>query len=140
MAKTRVAKEDVLASLQKHRHCKRREVAAELGCSEVTISNKVRELIKDGEDIGFDSKGLFYLDVDTIKKAGSRDTARKYLDRITKSLWMWAKRGNSHKKIALAVRKQFVKEFTKEELTQFKEGLLLVGRAVDVVLFDKEIE
>lgn len=118
---------------------KRHQLASRLECSEGTISRKVAQLIKDGENIGFDKDGLFLQAPSDMEDRDASDRAAAWRNRIINSLKMWARRGNNHKPIAIAARKQFSKELTKEERKSLKANLLLIARVVDAVDLDEEL-
>ena len=117
----------------------RQDVAAALGCSTGTITRKVASLIKSGENIGFDVKGLFIQNVEDVANQEGYDRASAWTQRVVNSLIMWAKRGNNHKPVAIAARKQFAKELTVNERKMLKSNLLLISRVVDAVDLDEEL-
>ena len=136
----RVLPADVLAELENQGHATRGEIAAIIGCSEGTVSRKIARLIKDGEDIGFDRKGLFIQHKgDGVTKNGS-ELARSWINRIVNSLVMWAHRGNNHRPIAIEARRRFAQELTQDERRLLKGQLLLIGRVVDAVDLEDELQ
>ena len=139
MAKEKIFPHEVLEILKEKHHVKRKDIAEILECSTATVSKKINKLVKGGENIGYNNSGVFILNKTDIKDDTNRDLARKWLDHVINVLQMWAHRGNNHKAIALEVRKRFPKELNNKELTEFKGGLLLVTRAVDAILLDKEL-
>lgn len=136
----RVSPTDVLTELENQGHATRGEIAAIIGCSEGTVSRKVSRLIKDGEDIGFDKNGLFIQHKGDATTEAGAELARAWINRIVNSLVMWAHRGNNHRPIALEARRRFAQELTQEERKLLKGQLLLIGRVVDAVDLDEELQ
>ncbi len=140
MAHERILPTDVLAELEKRGQATRAELAESLECSEETISRKVAVLIKDGENIGFDKAGLFVQHKEDASSKDGADRARIWMARIINSLKMWAQRGNNQKAVAIEARKRFASELTREERNRLKGNLLLIGRVVDAVNLDEELQ
>lgn len=131
---------DVLNILEREGQITRTIIARELECSSGTVSRKVRRLIKDGENIGFDKEGLFIQHPEDIKNPANVDRARAWTDRVFNTLIMWAHRGNNQKKVAIEARKRFAGELTYEERKTLKSHLLLIGRVVDAINLDEELQ
>lgn len=136
----RVSPADVLTELENQGRATRGEIAAALDCSEGTVSRKVAQLIKDGEDIGFDRNGLFIQHKGDGQTQDGAELARAWTNRIVNSMVMWAHRGNSHRPIAVEARRRFAQELTQEERKLLKGQLLLIGRVVDAVDLDEELQ
>lgn len=131
---------DVLIALEDFGgSAKRADIAQRLECSEGTVSRKVAQLIKSGENIGFDRDGLFIQHPKDVHSMNGYDRAAAWRDRIVVSLIMWSKRGNNHKPVAISARKRFAKELTREERNTLKSQLLLISRVVDAVNLDEEL-
>jgi len=117
----------------------RAQIAAGLDCSTGTVSRKISKLVKDGEDIGFDRKGLFvHTPADMVNK-DKRQEARVWTKRVVDTLMQWAYRGNNHKAVAIAARKGFSEELTRDQRRSLRENLLMIGRVVDSVDLDEEL-
>lgn len=137
--KQKVLPADVLAVLVSEGRATRAEIAEELKCSTATISKKVAKLIEDGENIGFDSDGLFYFANDDMAKKENADDERNWVRRIVNSLQMWATRGNNTRKVAIEARRRWGKELTSDERKFLKSNLLMITRVVDAVELDEEL-
>jgi DNA-binding MarR family transcriptional regulator len=138
--KQKVLPIDVLAYLQEHDKATRAQIAGHLNCSPVTISNKVATLIKDGENIGFNNKGLFLYSKEDMKNESFAIHEQDWGRRIVNSLTQWARRGNNTRPILIAARQQFGKELTKEERKHLRANLLMLTRVVDAVDLDEELK
>ena len=130
---------DVLSILENSGTATRADIASELECSTGTVSRKVSELVKDGEPIGFNKRGLFIQHKDAITD-NNADLARAWINRIFNSLKMWAQRGNNHKAIAIEARKRIAKELTRDERNKLRGELLLITRVIDATNLDEDLQ
>ncbi len=131
---------DVLEELQKRGgSATRAEIAQGLDCSTGTISRKISMLVKDGENIGFGRRGVFLQTAEEMNDKDNRDRARTWTKRIVASLIQWAYRGNNHKPVAIAARKAFSQELTRDERKSLRESLLLIMRVVDAIDLDEDL-
>lgn len=137
--KEKILANDVLESLKRTGNATRFEIATELDCSTATISKKVAQLIKDGENIGFNKSGLFIYNKEDMADRDSALHEQNWGNRVVSSLAQWARRGNNTRPILIAARRQFGKELTKDERKLLRANLLMITRVVDAVDLDEEL-
>lgn len=135
----RVFPNDVLQILSANGQTTRREIAQALDCCTATITRKINQLVKDGENIGFNKEGLFLVNREDIQSVGDADLILEWQNRICNSLVMWAKRGGNNKRVAIEARKRLHAELSKEERKALKQQLLLAARVLDAIALDDEL-
>lgn len=137
--KERISSSEVLEILEQVGHTTRANIADELSCSSSTISKKIANLIKDGENIGFDKYGLFIYNQNDMENKQNAEDTRVWGNRVVKSLAMWAQRGNNVRPILIQARRKWGKELSKDERKILKSNLLLITRVIDAIDIDEEL-
>lgn len=137
--KAKILPVEILDTLKSNGQMTREQIAEEHDCCPSTIGRKVKELIHDGENIGFNQYGYFLLNKGDIQSQEDAEMAMAWTNRVITVLKGWAKRGNNHKSIAIESRKRLGNELDREERKILKQQLLLINRVVDAIDLDEEL-
>ena len=137
--KAKVLPIDVLDMLKANGQITRAKIASELNCHPLTVTGKVSRLIKDGENIGFNRKGLFILNKKDVQSQEDAELAMGWNNHVINVIKMWIRRGNNHRSVAIEARKRLGKELTLDERKILKQQLLLITRVVDAIDLDEEL-
>ena len=133
----KVTPEQVLDSLTEDGPLTVERLAGEFDVSPQTIKKRLRILRKDGTCIVHNGEGLQVVTKDTVTEENA-DTIR---DNIA---WMWslvrsmADFGKTLKKPLISARK--ILKLTRDERAAVKRTLLQIGRVIDAVDVDEDME
>ena len=127
---------DVLEVIKHDGPIKKREVARILKCGVSTISKRVRQLLEDREHILFSRNGYEHVGTVDEDNAPLVRQNERWLIGTMKRL---AVHGHDMKPLLIQARKVLTSDMTKDERKILKSHLLMIGRLIEAVEVDEEL-
>ena len=127
---------EILEILKSQQRCTRSYLAEAFGCSQVTISLKIRELRECGEKIYFDKDGFFLLD--KIRDNEEHESIKLYGEWIIKTVAGVLKCGDSLKPL-LQQSKEYLKlNMNAEERKELKKAVQKINGLLEYASLDDD--
>lgn len=116
----------------------KQEVADRLNVCTATIGSRLKDLRDNGDPVLFDNDGLFFLD--GIESVSDIEALAKYRDWIIKTLIGTARCSKPVKPLTLEFREKFKELTTRQERVEFKKFFNSMGRLVEYLVIDDEVD